>query len=136
LGVFHPAVRTFENRSALSDREMDALKSLMASPKRLMEAVGEYVADRVVGPVPMQSLAADSPRFLTHPPAAPPAAAIAAPIVAAKRQSIAGPLQSIAVPLASGGVKKASPGSKKKTVKTVSPLKIVKPEPMSKPSPI
>jgi hypothetical protein len=108
---------------------MDALKSLMASPKRLMEAVGEYVADRVVGPVPMQSLAADSPRFLTHPPAAPPAAAIAAPIVAAKRQSIA-------VPLASGGVKKASPGSKKKTVKTVSPLKIVKPEPMSKPSPI
>ena len=116
---------------------MDALKSLMASPKRLLEAVGEYVADRVVGPVPtMQSLATDSPRFLTHPPVAPPAAA---PAVAIKRQSIAAPDScrvkiprvSLGSNLGNDSSKKASPGSKKK----VSPLKTVKPEPMSKTSP-
>ena len=115
---------------------MDAIKSLMASPKRLLEAVGEYVADKVVGPVPMQSLAEDSPSALTHPPVAAPA--VAAPAVAIKRQSVAAPVvavkrQSIAVPTVArgGGVKKASPGSKKK----VSPLKTVKPEPVSKASP-
>ena len=116
---------------------MDAIKSLMASPKRLLEAVGEYVADKVVGPVPMQSLAEDdSPSALTQPPIAAPA--VAAPAVAIKRQSVAAPVvavkrQSIAAPTVArgGGVKKASPGSKKK----VSPLKTVKPEPMSKASP-
>ena len=117
---------------------MDAIKSLMASPKRLLEAVGEYVADKVVGPVPtMQSLAEeDSPSALTHPPIAAPA--VAAPAVAIKRQSVAAPVvavkrQSIAAPTVArgGGVKKASPGSKKK----VSPLKTVKPEPVSKASP-
>ena len=116
---------------------MDALKSLMASPKRLLEAVGEYVADKVVGPVPtMQSLAEDSPSALTHPPVAAPA--VAAPAVAIRRQSVAAPVmgvkrQSIAAPTVArgGGVKKASPGSKKK----VSPLKTVKPEPVSKASP-
>ena len=114
---------------------MDAIKSLMASPKRLLEAVGEYVADKVVGPVPtMQPLAEDS--ALTHPPVAAPA--VAAPAVAIKRQSVAAPVvavkrQSIAAPTVArgGGVKKASPGSKKK----VSPLKTVKPEPVSKASP-
>ena len=119
----------------LGAEQMDALKNLMASPKRLLEAVGEYVADRVVGPVPtsMQSLAADSPRFLTHPPAAPP---VAAPAVAIKRQSIAAPDScrvkiprvSLGSNLGNDSSKKASPGSKKK----VSPLKTVKPEPMSK----
>ena len=119
----------------LGVEQMDALKNLMASPKRLLEAVGEYVADRVVGPVPtsMQSLAADSPRFLTHPPAAPP---VAAPAVAIKRQSIAAPDScrvkiprvSLGSNLGNDSSKKASPGSKKK----VSPLKTVKPEPMSK----
>lgn len=117
---------------------MDALKSLMASPKRLLEAVGEYVADKVVGPVPtMQSLAEeDSPSALTHPPVAAPA--VTAPAVAIKRQPAAAPVvavkrQSIAAPTVArgGGVKKASPGSKKK----VSPLKTVKPEPVSKASP-
>ena len=110
---------------------MDAIKSLMASPKRLLEAVGEYVADKVVGPVPtMQPLAEDS--ALTHPPVAAPA--VAAPAVAIKRQSVAAPVvaikrQSVAAPTVArgGGVKKASPGSKKK----VSPLKTVKPEPVS-----
>ena len=114
---------------------MDAIKSLMASPKRLLEAVGEYVADKVVGPVPtMQSL--EEASALTHPPVAAPA--VAAPAVAIKRQSVAAPVvaskrQSIAAPTVArgGGVKKASPGSKKK----VSPLKTVKPEPMSKASP-
>ena len=111
---------------------MDAIKSLMASPKRLLEAVGEYVADKVVGPVPtMQSL--EEASALTHPPVAAPA--VAAPAVAIKRQSVAAPVvavkrQSIAAPTVArgGGVKKASPGSKKK----VSPLKTVKPEPVSK----
>ena len=114
---------------------MDAIKSLMASPKRLLEAVGEYVADKVVGPVPtMQSL--EEASALTHPPVAAPA--VAAPAVAIKRQSVAAPVvaikrQSIAAPTVArgGGVKKASPGSKKK----VSPLKTVKPEPVSKASP-
>ena len=114
---------------------MDAIKSLMASPKRLLEAVGEYVADKVVGPVPtMQSL--EEASALTHPPVAAPA--VAAPAVAIKRQSVAAPVvaskrQSIAAPTVArgGGVKKASPGSKKK----VSPLKTVKPEPVSKSKP-
>lgn len=138
---FHPGARVTDTFQTLrSDpwarSRMDALKNLMASPKRLLEAVGEYVADRVVGPVPIQSLAADSPRFLTHPPAAPP---VAAPAVAIKRQSIAAPDSCrVKIPRVSLGSnlgydssKKASPGSKKK----VSPLKTVKPEPMSKTSP-
>ena len=70
--------------------------------------------------------------------AAPAPPAVAAPAVAIKRQSVAAPVvavkrQSIAAPTVArgGGVKKASPGSKKK----VSPLKTVKPEPVSKASP-
>ena len=107
-----------------------ALKSIMASPKRLLEAVGEYVAERVVGPVPTMSLAMEE----SQPPAAAPATAIkrqstTAPVAAGKRQSVAAPVaavkrQSVSPSAKGGGVKKTSPGSKKG-----SPVKTVKAEP-------
>ena len=79
----------------------------MASPARLLEAVGEYVADRVVGPVPsMQTLSA-----ATLPSAA-------APVAAVKRQSMNQRSPSFSA------IKKTAPVSKK-----VSPLRHVKSEP-------